>query len=375
MHVLARKYRPKSLDELIGQPVVVRTLSNAVTSKKLHHAYIFVGIAGSGKTTTARILAAMENCEKSPGLHPCGTCEHCKTIFEGTHTDVEEVDAAGSFAKVEQVRKLKSDAHYNALTASVKYYIIDECHAMSSASNDALLKLLEEPPPGVRFVLCSTDVRKMRPAILSRCQRHDFRKIYWTQISEQLETISKQEEIECDKSSLNICARLAHGSMRNGLQNLEKLVNYAASDRITAALAEEMFGTVSEMEYYALFDEILGIKDDSPKPSAANSFKIVNQMLQQGAKFEDICGGISDHLRNLIIGLTCKPAGDLIDVSESGKTRLMAQLQKLVKEKKVQAPIKSLHQLNEIQLGVEYNLPPDTALLQWIVESIFLFRE
>jgi len=125
--VLARKYRPKTLDEVIGQPVITRTLSNALKSKKLHHAYLFSGTVGTGKTTTARILAAMENCDVSPGLHPCGKCEHCKDIFNGTHTDISELDGAGSLGSVEQARKLKADAQYNALTAGVKYYIIDEC--------------------------------------------------------------------------------------------------------------------------------------------------------------------------------------------------------------------------------------------------------
>jgi len=171
------------------------------------HSFISNGII-SHNTSAARILAAVENCEVSPGLHPCGKCNTCKEIFNGSHTDIIEIDGASGAGKVDQVREIKKDAHFQPTIANKKYFIIDEAHAMSGASNDALLKLLEEPPSHCRFILCTTDVQKMRPAILSRCQRHDFLKIYWSKIADRLEVIAKLENLTYEKAALNFCAKI-----------------------------------------------------------------------------------------------------------------------------------------------------------------------
>ena len=160
--VFARKYRPKILADLVGQSSVVQTLTNALTRKKLHHAYLFVGKFGCGKTSTARILAASENCVQSPGLTPCGDCEVCKAVFTGSHTDILEIDAASGAGKVDQIRDLKHSAVYSPIDgAKTKYYIIDEAHRMTPPAEEALLKLLEEPPAKVRFVLCTTELQQM----------------------------------------------------------------------------------------------------------------------------------------------------------------------------------------------------------------------
>ena len=191
--VLALKYRPKKLSDMIGQEVPVQTLTHSFESNSLHHAYLFVGQIGSGKTTTARIVAAMENCTETPGQNPCGQCDVCKPVFKGVHTDIMEIDGASGAGNVAQVRELKKEALYNPVDGAVtKYYIIDECHRVSDSGLDALLKILEEPPKNTRFILCTTEIQKVRPAIISRCQRHDFVKIFWMQISEYLLEVSKQ---------------------------------------------------------------------------------------------------------------------------------------------------------------------------------------
>ncbi len=373
MQALARKYRPKKLADLIGQPSVVQTLSNAWTNKQLHQAYLFVGQFGSGKTTAARILAAMENCEVSPGLEPCGKCDICVDVFEGRHTDIEELDAAGAFAKVEQVRTLKKAVLYGPVDgARKKYYIVDECHRMSGASNDALLKLLEEPPAHVRFILCTTDVQKMRPAVVSRCQQHDFRKIFWSQIAERLAEVIKLEGVTCDQAALNLCARMAKGSMRNGLQLLEKLGTFVGGNKMTIEDAERMLGTASDVLYAKLFDQVVGVADG--KPNASAGFRIINDMLSKGAEFDAIYEGIAEHLEKLMICLVASEAKEFIYISPGTKEFLMNQLRKIKDNQKIEAVITSINKLHEAKLAVAYNLSPEFALRQWFVESIFTFR-
>lgn len=370
MAVFARKYRPRQLSELVGQHVVVQTLSNAFKMNKLHHAYLFVGHVGSGKTSTARILAAMENCEKSPGLYPCGECSVCSGIFKGTHADIEEIDAASQAGKVDQVRQLKTDAMYGPIDgAKIKYYIIDECHRMSPASSEALLKLIEEPPPRIRFILCTTEAESVRGTIMSRCQVHEFRKIYWRQISERLGEVAEKEKIESEKEALNICSRLAQGSMRTALQNLEKLAAYNGGKKITGSDAQKMFATVSEVLFYDVIDQILGV--EGGKPDATKGFKLINSMLINGADFAMICNGLAEHLRHIMVGLSCQKAADFIDVSEEGKRRLLTQLKKCKNLTGIFAAYKHLH---EARQGVEYGLSPEIALQKWLLESVFAFH-
>lgn len=371
---LARKYRPKCLADVVGQPVVVQTLTNAFKNNRLHQAYLLCGNFGTGKTTIGRILAAMENCEVSPGLNPCGQCHLCKAIFEGTHTDVEELDAAGNFGKVDQVRKLKEAAMYNPVDgAKKKYFIIDEFHNCSAAALDSLLKLLEEPPSHVRFVFCTTEINKITPTIVSRCQRHDFRKIYWSQISEQLDKIIRIEKIDCETGVTALCAKLADGSMRSAIQNLEKVVSFSGDDKVSLDNAQKLFGAVSEMLYYDLFDQIIGT--NNPKPDAGAGFKIINAMLASGTSFDMLYDGIVEHLRNLMVCSTTASAWDMLVLSDEGKRRIKTQLKKIQEGKKLDAILQSITKLNKTKQAVEYNISPEITLQQWFLESIFAFRQ
>lgn len=369
---LARKYRPKCLADLVGQPTIVQTITNAMKAGKLHQAYLLVGQFGSGKSSLSRILAAMENCETSPGINPCGKCQICKSIFDGKHADVEELDAAGNFAKVEQVRKLKEAALYAPIDgARVKYFILDEAHRMSEASNDSLLKLIEEPPQHVRFVLCTTDAQKIRPAIESRCQRHDFRKIYWTQILEQLEKIAKMEKIQFESGALSQCAKYANGSMRTAIQYLEKLVSFADGP-INAEHSQGMFGTLDDVVYYDLADQIIGVKDG--KPDAGAGFKLINTMVASGVDFDIIYDGLAEHLRSLMICCTTASAWDFISVSDEAKRRLKTQVKRIQDTKKLDAVLQAISKLTETKRMIEYNLSSEIALQQWFLECVFLFR-
>lgn len=369
--VLARKYRPKKLLEVIGQPTVVQTLSNALTHKKLHHAYLFAGQFGCGKTSTARILAASENCSVTDDvLHPCGNCELCRAVFAGTHTDVSEIDAASSAGKVDQIRDLKTDAAYAPMDgAKSKYYIIDECHRMSAPAEEALLKILEEPPSRVRFILCTTEYQHMRSTILSRCQVHEFKKIYWREIARHLDMVAKQEKLNCRTEALNLCAKIADGSMRNGLQNLEKLINFAGGKELTGELAQEVFGTASDLIFYSLIGEIA--KDGSPDATAG--YRIINDLLVSGMGASQMLEGISEVLRNILLGVSASACGDLILVAEEAKNRLK-ELLHLFKPK-MQALLGVMEGLSEVRMAVDQGQTLDIALQMWFLQSIFKFQK
>lgn len=368
--VYARKYRPKVLDEVIGQPTVVQTLKNSLLHNKLHHAYLFVGKFGCGKTSTARILAASENCNVSPGSHPCGKCELCVSVFAGTHADISEIDAASSAGKVDQIRELKQSASFTPIDgAKTKYYIIDEAHRMTPQAEEALLKLLEEPPERVRFILCTTEAKQMRGTILSRCQVHEFKKIYWRQIEQNLANIAKIENIEVDVEALNLCAKLSDGSMRNGLQNLEKLVDFAGGEKISAALGQEAFGTASDILFYQLVEQV----SKSGTPDATSGYKIINELLITGMGASQIFDGISEVLRNILIGVSATACGDLITVSEEAKNRLKEQLKCF--KPKMRALIAILQGLVEARTAVEYGQGLDIAVQMWFLDSILVFQK
>ena len=369
--ILARKYRPKKLSEVVGQPTIMQTLTNALTQKKLHHAYLFAGQYGSGKTSTARILAASENCTTSNDvLHPCGNCELCKAVHAGTHSDVSEIDAASNAGKVEQVRELKNAASYAPMDgAKSKYYIIDEAHRMSAAAEEALLKLLEEPPNRVRFILCTTEFQHMRSTISSRCQVHEFKKIYWREISRHLDLIAKQEKHDYTPEALNLCAKIADGSMRNGLQNLEKLNNFSGGKKLTGKLAQEAFGTASDLVFYSLIREMA----KEGQPDATTGYMIINDLLVSGMGASQIIEGISEVLRNILLGVSATACGELILVAEEAKSRLK-ELLHLFKPR-MQALLSIMEGLAQVRMAVDQGHTLDMSLQMWFLKSIFKFQK
>jgi len=371
-HNLANAYRPRLLSDIVGQETVVRILTNAVQNNALHHAYLLVGTYGSGKTSMARILAAMENCEISPGLNPCGKCDICKDVFAGKHNDIIEIDAASSAGKVEQIRELKKEALFNPINgARKKYFIIDEVHRASTDAADALLKLLEEPPDHCRFVLCTTDVQKLKPTILSRCQRHDFSKIYWSKIADRLEKIAVTENVTVEKIALNMCAKLSHGSMRAALQNLEKLILYAGNESITLAHAQAAFGSADDMKYYDLIDQIIG--DDEGKGNSTTAYRIINDILAHGMEFGTLYNDIADHLSNIMIGLTSSNAFEFIYLTDEGKNRLKGQL-KRVSQRELEPVLECISKLNEACDNVDHGMPAETALQHWFLACFLIMR-
>ncbi|HTU13511.1 MAG TPA: DNA polymerase III subunit gamma/tau [Allosphingosinicella sp.] len=243
--VLARKYRPQSFEELIGQEAMVKTLANAIARDRLAHSFLLTGVRGVGKTSTARLIAKALNCigpdgTGGPTISPCGTCEPCRAIAEGRHIDVVEMDAA-SHTGVDDVREIIEAVRYSAVSARYKVYIIDEVHMLSKNAFNALLKTLEEPPPHVKFLFATTEVNKVPITVLSRCQRFDLRRIPADMLAGHFGHVAEQEGVEIEPEALALIARAAEGSARDGLSILDQAIAHGAG-AVTAEQVRAMLG-------------------------------------------------------------------------------------------------------------------------------------
>jgi DNA polymerase-3 subunit gamma/tau len=253
--VLARRYRPQTFADLVGQEHVARALTNALSGNRVAHAYLFTGNRGVGKTSTARILAKALNCEKGPTPTPCGTCAICQGIASGEDVDVLEIDGASNNG-VDNIRELRGNTQYRPQRARFKIYIIDEVHMLSKGAFNALLKTLEEPPPHVKFIFATTEVEKVPLTILSRCQRFDFAGIPVPRIVAQLRDILQREGREADDEALERIARRAGGSMRDAESFLDQLLAFG-TERLTAEQVHHLFGTARDDRLIALAEAIL----------------------------------------------------------------------------------------------------------------------
>ena len=263
--VLARKYRPTNFDALIGQEVLVRTLSNAIKSGRIAHAFLLTGIRGVGKTTTARIIARALNCvgEDEKGgatITPCGVCSHCRMIGEDRHVDVLEMDAA-SHTGVGDIRELIETVRYLPTSARYKIYIIDEVHMLSNSAFNALLKTLEEPPPHVKFIFATTEARKIPVTILSRCQRFDLKRVKIEQLSQHLAGIANKEQVEIENEALTLIAVAAEGSVRDALSLLDQAIARGSEEGknavISAAMVRQMLGAADNTATFNMLQALL----------------------------------------------------------------------------------------------------------------------
>ncbi|MBM3491441.1 MAG: DNA polymerase III subunit gamma/tau, partial [Alphaproteobacteria bacterium] len=258
--VLARKYRPQTFAELLGQDALVRTLSNAFREGRVAHAFILTGVRGVGKTSTARILARGLNClgedgRGGPTLQPCGRCEPCRAIAESRHLDVLEVDAA-SRTGVDDMRELLDGVAYRPVGARYKIYIIDEVHMLSKSAFNALLKTLEEPPEHVKFVFATTEIQKVPITVLSRCQRFDLRRVPEDLLLAHFQRILAAEDVAADDAALRLIARAAEGSVRDGLSLLDQAIAHGDS-RLDADGVRELLGLSSRLGQFAILDATL----------------------------------------------------------------------------------------------------------------------
>ena len=313
---LYRKYRPQAPEEVLGQEHVVRALAGAVSGGKLAHAFLFSGPRGTGKTSSARILAKMVNCERGPTATPCGVCEQCVRIREGTHLDVWEIDAA-SHGGVDDARELRERAPTAPAQGREKVYIIDEAQRLSREAFDALLKLLEEPPPGVRFVLATTEPHKMPPTIVGRCQRFEFRRIPTDTLAAHLRRIAEAEGVTLDAEAAELVAREAEGSARDALSLLDQAVVLGGG-----SVSEEIVGRlIGAPEAEIQFD----LADAVAVGDAREVFGIIHRLVQEGQDLRHLATQVTGHFRNLLLAQASPEDTAIVDVPAELHPRLVAQ--------------------------------------------------
>jgi DNA polymerase-3 subunit gamma/tau len=317
--VLARRYRSATFDQIVGQEQVAQTLKKAIETDRLAHAYLFCGTRGTGKTTTARILAKCLNCQSKsqPTSVPCNACDSCRAIDAGVSMSVQEIDAA-SHTGVDNVREIIEDSR-NSAADRFRIFIIDEVHMLSKSAFNALLKTLEEPPAHVKFILATTEPEKVLPTILSRCQRYDFRNISTRQIAQHLADICKQEKVAADPDALAMVARAGAGSMRDALSLLDRLLSLGEK-RLSAATVEQVLGLPRAQSIGQLADAIAAA-------DVKQTLALTDGMITSGLSPDALIVALADHLRNLLVALTCGADSPLLDLPGHSPADLVKQAQ------------------------------------------------
>ena len=290
--VSARKYRPGTFDDVIGQPHVVQTLVNSVNTKRIAQAYLFSGTRGVGKTTVARILAKALNCEQGPTGTPCATCANCLEIAQGTSVDVIEIDGASN-TSVDDVREIRENVKFAPFRGKYRVYIIDEVHMLSNSAFNALLKTLEEPPPHVVFIFATTEIHKIPATILSRCQHYNFRRIARTEIIERLRHVAQQDGIAIEERSLTALARASEGSMRDGLSLLDQAVAFGGKSIVHEDL-EALLGAVPQ-------ELLRGMIRAITLQDSAAALRVLAQLLDQGHDLRAFCAEVVEYLRHMLV--------------------------------------------------------------------------
>jgi DNA polymerase III subunit gamma/tau len=353
---LYRRHRPGSFDEVVGQQHVVRTLRNAVEQGKVHHAYLFVGSRGTGKTSMAKILARSLNCERGgPTITPCGECESCLTIASGTSIDVIEMDAASN-RSVDDVRDLRERVAYAPTGGRWKVYILDEAHMLTKEAWNAFLKTLEEPPPNTVFVLATTEAHKVMATIADRCQRFDFQRPSLEQISEVLVRVAEAEGIEIEEAAVAMIARSASGSFRDALGTLDQLVAFGGN-RVKLDDVLELLGAA---DAELLFDAVDAVIAEDPKAVLLG----VEKMARSGRDPSQFARDLLAHLRHLLVTQTVGEVPNTFVVTATDSERLMGQANAIGAATLVRTIDELANALTAVREGDDARMAVEIALLK-----------
>ena len=318
--VLARKYRSLTFDEVVGQEPISKTLSSAIATGRIAHAYLFTGTRGVGKTTMARIFSKALNCQSAdePTVNPCGKCDACVAIGRGDDMDVIEIDGASNRG-IDEIRELRANAIFAPNRCRYKIYYIDEVHMLTKEAFNALLKTLEEPPQHVKFIFATTEPEKIPATILSRCQRFDFRNIPTQQIADHLANICKSEKVQADDDALFRIARAAAGSMRDGLSLLDQLL--AGGSDVTDQQVVQLIGSPAD-------EQTLAIVRAVAEADAAGALGELNRLLNGGITLNMAVASLCDTFRNMMLVCTCGPDSELVELPESQRKAVAELAQK-----------------------------------------------
>ncbi len=352
---LYRKWRSQTFEEVIGQEHVTRTLRNALRERRLAHAYLFAGPRGTGKTSTARILAKTVNCLAEPDERPCNQCRICQAITEGRLLDLVEIDAASN-TSVDDVRDLRDKVGFRPNEARMKFYIIDEVHMLSNSAFNALLKTLEEPPPHVVFVLCTTEPHRIPATVLSRCQRFDFHRISTADIAAHLARIVAAEGYEAEPEALDLIARTATGSMRDAVSLLDQIIAYGEK-LITVAQVRDVLGTVHEQTIGEWIDTLA--RRDVPAGLA-----LLNRFIVEGAEPRELTRQVLSYLRGLLL---LKVGGDasLLDIDAD----TLKQMREIAGRFSTPDLVRALRQFSQAAVELRSSLQPQLSLELAFVEA------
>ena len=317
--VLARRFRPQSFSEVVGQSHVAQALKNAIASGRVAHAYLFTGARGVGKTSMARILAKALNCPNARDAEPCNRCDICQAIAAGHDVDVLEIDGASN-RRIDDVRLLRSNVGVKPMRAAYKVYIIDEVHMLTNEAFNALLKTLEEPPPNVKFIFCTTEPNKVPETILSRCQRFDFAAIATQKIAERLSEIAQAEKRQVEPAALELIARRAGGSMRDSQSLFDQLLAYGGKS-ITVEDVHQLLGTASDERLIEMAEAIIGRQP-------ARVLELLEQALAGGVQLDEFVDQILEYQRDLMVVAAGSESAALQSVASTNRPILGEQAQK-----------------------------------------------